>query len=153
MKKLHDVRDAIISDLLGMEDKKLKNKLLAMLNLENLEKKMQRSGFPEKLIEEIIDDFKVVKNERGDKKFSEWMYKLNYKIPEPYQDEVKAENIYTKHKTWIERENVKLEDETELSWQEQSADLTHVSTEARKAQLVLRQRISDLVLNILDSAG
>lgn len=150
MKKLHDVRDTILNDVLGMKNRNKKTKLLAMLNLTNLKSEMNRVKFPAGLIEEILDDFKIVKNERGESGFSEWIFNLNFQIPEPYQSEVKAKNMYTNYGDWIEREIVKLEHETELFWQEQSVDLKHVSIEARKAQLVLRHRISEAVLNILD---
>lgn len=152
MKKLHEGRDAIIYDLLGIENKKLKKKLLATLNLDNLKKEMKRSEFPQGLVTEMLTHFNHVIDEHGENGFSEWMYNLHYQVPEPYQTISTAENVYTKYEEWVEGEIVKLESETKLSWQEQSADLTHVSIEARKAQLVLRQRISDLVLNISDSA-
>lgn len=150
MKKLPDIRDAILYDVLGMKNKEKKNELLAMLNLHNVEMEMNRAKFPKELIEEIIGDFNIIKNERGESGLSEWMYNLHFQIPEPYQNEITAENVYTNYGDWIEREIMKLENETELSWQEQSADLRLVSMEVRKAQLVLRHRISDVVLNVLD---
>lgn len=150
MKKLYGVRDAILYDVLGMKNREKKKKLLALLNLNNLKKEMNNAKFPKKLIVEIIADFNIVKEERGESEFREWIYNLHYQIPELYQNDEIAKNMYTNYGDWIEREITKLEHETELSWQEQSTDFKHVSIKARKAQLVLRHRISDVVLNVLE---
>lgn len=152
MNKSHDARDAILYDILGVENKKLTKQLVATLTLNNLEKEMNRTTFPKGLIKEMRTHFTNIIDEEGENEFSKRMYNLHFQIPEPYEAEDLAEHVYNRYGNWIEREIVNLENETALPWQEQSADLENVSTAARKVQLVLRHRISDVVLNILDLA-
>lgn len=146
MNKSTNFRDTFFYRFLGMENKNHVNKL----TLANLEQEMENEEFPKVLIKEIVAHFNMMINEKGDEKFKHWIFNLHFQILEPFKNELKAENIYNKYEDWIEREIVKLENETDLSWQEQSADLEKVNLKARKAQLVLRHRMTEVVLNVLD---
>lgn len=138
--------DKFLYGFLGMKNKNHLNKL----TLINLEQEMENEKFPKELIKEILANFNKIINEKGDNKFKEWIFNLNCQIPEPFKNELKAKFFYNKYKDWIEYEIVKLESETALSWQKQSDDIEKVNIKSRKTQLVLRHRISDVVLNVLD---
>lgn len=131
-------------DFLGMENKKLDE-----ITLSNLEGKMEEKNFPKKLIEELLVEFNKVINERGESGFQEWIDKLHYQVPDPFGSESKAEEIYKDYGRWVEKEVIDLERETELSWEKQTEDIKGLDMKARKAQLVLRHRISDIVLELL----
>ncbi|WP_051388453.1 hypothetical protein [Virgibacillus salarius] len=130
---------------LGVENKKLDG-----ITLYTLEQKMIDKKFPENLIEELLVEFNKIINERGERGFQKCLVNLNYQVPEPYKSELNAEKMYGYYRKWIEDEVVKLENETKLSWEEQTEDIEDLNIEARKTQLVLRHRISDVVLELLN---
>ncbi|SHH80555.1 hypothetical protein [Virgibacillus chiguensis] len=90
----------------------------------------------------------MIFDEYGKSVFQTWIANLNYQVPEPFRKEEKAEQIYESFTEWMEDEVIKLENETGLPWEEQAEDLANLSIKARKAQLVLRHRISDIVLEL-----
>ncbi|MCC2250461.1 hypothetical protein JUJ52_10860 [Virgibacillus sp. AGTR] len=63
--------------------------------------------------------------------------------------DIDKEKMYRYYRKWIEDEVVKLENETKLSWEEQTEDIEDLNIKARKTQLVLRHR-SDVVLELLN---
>ncbi|TFJ92660.1 hypothetical protein [Lentibacillus salicampi] len=132
-------------DYLGME-----NKNLDELTIYNLGLGMKKEKFPEKLIADILGEFNKIINELGEKKFQEWLFNLHFQIPDPFKNELRAEDIYNNYENWIEREIVNLENETNLSWEKQSEDIANVNMKIRKTQLVLRHRISEVVLDLLN---
>ncbi|MEK5522070.1 hypothetical protein B5V89_19350 [Heyndrickxia sporothermodurans] len=132
-------------DFLGME-----NKNLDEITLYNLEQKMRYEKFPEGLVEEILVEFNKIIVDQGERGFKKWLVNLHYQVPEPFKSELKVEKIYEDYKNWIENEVVNLENETKLSWEEQTEDIRELNIKARKVQLVLRHRISDVVLELLN---
>lgn len=133
------------NDFLGMENKNLDG-----ITLYNLEQKMKYEKFPEKLIEELLVEFNKIINEQGERGFQKWLANLHYQVPNPFRSELKAEKIYKNYRNWIEDEVVNLENETKLSWEEQTEDIEDLNIKARKAQLVLRHRISEMILELLN---
>src|SRR5699024_3114987 len=111
---------------------------------------MKKEKFPEKLIEDTLDEFNKIINELGEQEFREWLVNLHFQIPEPFKNELRAEEIYNNYENWVEREIVNLESETNLSWEKQSEDIANVNIKARKTQLALRHRISEVVLDLLN---
>ncbi|GIP64823.1 hypothetical protein J32TS6_33780 [Virgibacillus pantothenticus] len=137
--------DNFFYSFLGIESNNL-----AGITLHHLEQKMKDEKFPEKLIEEILLEFNQIINQQGEKGFQKWLTNLHYQVPDPFSSELKAANIYSNYRNWIEDEIVKLERETELTWEEQTKDIESFNIKARKAQLVLRHRISEIVLDLLN---
>jgi hypothetical protein len=133
------------NDFLGMENENLDG-----ITLHNLEQKMKHERFPEKLIEELLVEFNKIINKQGEKEFKKQLVNLHYQLPELFRSELKAEKVYKDYRNWIEDEMVNLENETKLSWEEQTEDIEHSNIKAKKAQLVLRHRISEVVLELLN---
>lgn len=121
-----------------------------IITLNQLESKMQESGFDDFLIKDILHLFSKRIEKHGEKEFTNWLTHLNYTIPEEYEDEEVAIQMYGKCESWIEEDVAKLEVETQLSWEEQTGDIHHLDKRARKAQLVIRHRLNDVVLDLMD---
>ncbi|RHW34041.1 hypothetical protein D1B33_14675 [Lysinibacillus yapensis] len=128
----------------------IKNNNLDEITVSNLEQKMKHEKFPKKLIEELLFEFNKMINEQGEIEFQKQLASLHYQVPNLFRSELKAEKIYKDYRNWIEDEVVKLENETKLSWEEQTEDIEDLNITARKAQLVLRQRITEVVLDLLN---
>ncbi|MCT8137689.1 hypothetical protein H1D32_07920 [Anaerobacillus sp. CMMVII] len=122
--------------------------LLDSITLENIQNKLCEMGFNQKFVEEIMNTLEERSN-IGNKKFQEWFYKLNYRLPEEFKDEVFAIKLYDNHRLLIEGEVKKLEKEMNLSWEKQAEDLIDSHEKARKVQLVIRHRLSDIALDLL----
>ncbi|WP_197284359.1 hypothetical protein [Bacillus sp. JCM 19041] len=50
----------------------------------------------------------------------------------------------------MEEQISRLENELKLSWEEQSEDLKELDEKARKVQLILRQRLTNIVFDLVD---
>jgi len=120
------------------------------VSLNNLENMMVAYEFPPGLIEEILADFKKRIEKYGEQPFHIWYSNLHYSIPEEYQDANKAEHIYDTYHAWMENEVEKLESETGLPWEEQTADIQSLNEKAKKTQLVIRHRLSEIQLDLID---
>ncbi|HEY4552895.1 MAG TPA: hypothetical protein VIG80_06850 [Bacillaceae bacterium] len=125
------------------------NKDLNKLTLENIEHAMVQNEFDRGLIRELIIVFKKRVNQDGDERFRRWFSELHYQLPKEFESEAAAEQLYNMHSGWIESETKKLERETKLSWEEQTEDIKHLSVRARKAQLVVRHRLTDIYWDLL----
>ncbi|WHY80587.1 hypothetical protein [Siminovitchia fortis] len=121
-----------------------------MITLDNIERIMVQYGFDEGLIKEIIEVFQKRMKEDGEKAFQVWFNNLNYSPPEEFQNESVASAIYERYSQWFDQEVSRLEKETGLSWQEQSEDIASLSEKARKSQLVLRHRLTDINWDLMD---
>ncbi|WP_025028014.1 hypothetical protein [Caldalkalibacillus mannanilyticus] len=139
MKKLN----RFLNKITGVE------KRLGKLTLPTLESKMDENGFDPQIKEFILQLFQKQIKESGEKEFQLWLYNLSFSVPEELSDEDVASRLYTKHQSWFEQEIQKLEKETGLPFEVQTEDIAHVKLEARKAQLVIRDRIYMIVLEIL----
>jgi hypothetical protein len=135
----------MIKKLLGFKDKKS----LVNITLNNIEDKMYEIGFNKEFSEEIMIILEKRFNEYGEKEFQEWFNGLHYRIPEELKDELLAIKIYDKHSVLIEEQVKVLEKETKLSWEIQTEDLKNVNEKARKVQLVIRDRLSSIALDLL----
>ena len=135
-----------VKEILGMDTKGYS---LNNLTLSNLEKKMKEEKFNDQLINDLIEVLKQRKIKFGEKDFQIWLYALHYKCPDEFQDESFSIKFYERHHSWIEDEIVKLEKETKISWEVQSEDLEKFNIKARKVQLVIRHRLSEIVLELL----
>ncbi|MBR7553451.1 hypothetical protein KC820_04700 [Allobacillus sp. SKP8-2] len=130
-------------DFLWMNNKNLDN-----ISLNNLEKKMNEKGFDDDFIKEIIQAFKQRIDKQGEKQFKNWLVNLHFNCPDEFQNEEKAVQVYDKYCSWIESEVNNLEDETKLSWERQTEDIKELDEKARKTQLVIRHRLSEIVLDL-----
>lgn len=139
MKKLN----RFLNKITGVE------KRLGKLTLPTLEGKMDENGFDPQIKEFILQLFQKRIKESGEKEFQLWLYNLSFSVPEELSDEDVANSLYTKHQSWFEQEIQKLEKETGLSFEVQTEDIAHMQLDARKAQLVIRDRIYMMVLEIL----
>ncbi|MED3791349.1 hypothetical protein P4571_02670 [Niallia alba] len=122
---------------------------LSNLSLSKLEQKMKEDSFEDNLIKDLIVVLKQRLIEFGERDFQKWLYNLNFKYPEDFQDESFAKEIYEKYQFWVEEEIVRLEKETNISWEVQSEDLEKFDIKARKVQLVIRHRLSEIVLELI----
>ncbi|KHF39314.1 hypothetical protein LQ50_15585 [Halalkalibacter okhensis] len=122
---------------------------LSSITLKNIKTKMYEIGFNKSWIEEI----KIVLDSRlsgyGERKFQEWFSSLNYSLPEELRAETVAIKLYEEHSTLVEEQVKKLEEETKLTWGEQTVDLIGLDEKSRKVQLVIRHRLSDIALDLL----
>lgn len=125
------------------------NYSLQNLTLSNLEKKMKEEHFDNNLIKDLIKILEQRIDKLGEKEFQNWLYHLDFKCPEEFQDESVTIKMYENSSSWIEEEIVKLEKEIKLSWEEQSEDLEEFHIKARKVQLVIRHRLYEVVLALL----
>ncbi|MEI5908032.1 hypothetical protein WAK64_13305 [Bacillus spongiae] len=132
-----------IKDIMWLDTKDLSN-----LTLAKLEQKMKEENFEENLLTNVIEVLKQRLVEFGEKDFQEWLYNLNFKCPDEFQDERFAKDIYEKSQFWIEEEILKLEKETKISWEVQAEDLKEFQEKARKIQLIIRHRLSEIVLDL-----
>lgn len=123
---------------------------LRKITLDNIEQMMIQHEFDKGFIEEILAVFEKRIAMHGEKEFQNWFHNLCFKIPEEFQNEKESVGIYRKYSSWMEREVRKLESETGLSWEEQTADIMYFNAKARKAQLVIRHRLSEIALDLLD---
>lgn len=125
------------------------SKDLSNLTLSKLEQKMKEERFDNNLIKDLIEVLKQRVIKFGENDFQKWLYHLSFKCPEEFQDESFAIEIYEKYHSWIEEAIVKLEQETKISWEVQSEDLKKFDIKARKVQLVIRHRLSEIVLELI----
>lgn len=135
----------MIKKLLGFKD----SKSLVNITLNNIEDKMYEIGFNKEFTEEIMIFLEKRFNEYGQKEFQEWFNGLHYRIPEEFKDELIAIKIYDRHSPLIEEQVKELEKETKLSWEIQTEDIKNVNKNARKVQLVIRDRLSSIALELL----
>ncbi|WP_078427753.1 hypothetical protein [Alkalihalobacterium alkalinitrilicum] len=135
----------MIKKLFGFRDRNL----LINITLDNIKNKMYELGFSREFVEEIMIILEKQFNKYGKKEFQEWFYRLNYKLPEEFDDEKVAIKIYEKHSLLIEEQVKRLENETKLSWEIQTEDLQQINERARKVQLVIRDRLSGIALDLL----
>ena len=120
------------------------------ITIHNLALKMKAEQFDNDFIESVLAVFQVRVSKNGEREFQNWIRNLHYRLPEEFQEETTAIQLYEKCEHWIENELAKLEDETKLSWETQAADLNQVDEKARKAQLVIRHRLSEIVLELME---
>lgn len=133
-----------IKDMFWMEDKNLER-----LSLKNLKQQMKENQFDPNFIHELSAAFETRINTQGEAEFKKWLKNLHFKVPEEFEGEKEALQVYEKYQSWIDEEVTKLEDETGLPWERQTEDIQHLNHKARKAQLVIRHRLSEIVLELL----
>lgn len=131
----------------GLKDKQV----LANLTLDNIETKMIEMEFTKGFIEEIMTALANRFDKCGKEEFQEWFYGLNYQLPAEFDNEELATKMYEKHSFFIEEQVKQLEIETTLSWQVQAEDLKHLNKKASKVQLVIRDRLSSIALDLLNN--
>ncbi|WP_100372282.1 hypothetical protein [Bacillus sp. FJAT-45037] len=136
----------MVKKLFGFKDR---NKLVN-ITLDNIQNKMYEMGFYKEFVEEIMIILDNRFNKYGKEKFQEWFNGLNYRLPEDFNDEKVAIKIYEKHSLLIEEQVKKLEKETKLSWEIQTEELKNINEKARKVQLVIRDRLSGIALDLLN---
>ncbi|MDQ0253102.1 putative metal-dependent hydrolase [Evansella vedderi] len=107
-------------------------------------------GFNKNLMVEIITVLEKRMKRDGINLFQNWFKDLHYTLPDEFKDESVTEKIYENYSHWIEGEVKKLEKETGLTWKVQTEDLNGVNERTRKVQLVIRHRLSDIALDLLD---
>ncbi|VEF49153.1 Uncharacterised protein [Bacillus freudenreichii] len=111
---------------------------------------MARYGFNSGVAQEILDVFQKRIERSGEDEFQAWYSNLNYRTPEDFQNEEEAAKLYESYRSWFEQEVSKLEKETGLPWQEQTEDIATLNEKARKSQLVLRHRLSEINWDLMD---
>lgn len=134
----------MIKEILWMNTTDLSN-----LTLSTIKKKMHEENFNRNFVNDLIDVLSKRENKLGKKEFRYWLYTLDFICPEEFQNESYAEEVYHQYHSWIENEVNKLENETKLSWEEQTADIKELSIEARKAQLVIRHRLTEIIMDLV----
>ncbi|MCP8616779.1 hypothetical protein [Salirhabdus salicampi] len=118
--------------------------------LSAIEQGMKRRAFPLEVQQEIMELCDNMMYEKGEQGFQQWAKNLHYRLPTHFAKETVAYNLYHKCPTWIEREIKKLEEEVQLNWEKQAEDLHSQQNEVRKTQLVIRDRLSQLIDDIRD---
>lgn len=132
-------------------DQKRYQEELNKITLEKIEKGMEHYEFSEFVQEVLIGMFKERIQQYGEDEFKMYMYNLHFTVPQEIADERIAIQLYDRNQYWFEKEVKKLESELNLSYEEQSEDLEHLHVKARKVQLVIRHRISGIILDISDN--
>ncbi|RDW17456.1 hypothetical protein [Oceanobacillus chungangensis] len=127
-----------------------KDKPLVNITLDNIQNRMYEIGFNKEFVEEIMIILVKRFNKSGKKEFQEWFNGLHYRIPDEFNDELLAIKIYEKHSLLIEEQIKELEKETKLSWEIQTEELKNINEKARKVQLVIRDRLSGIALDLLN---
>ncbi len=127
-------------------DKDIANKI----TINNLKRKMVENNFDSALIEALVSVFEKRINKNGEKAFQQWIYNLNFNVPEEFQNQERAIKVYQRSSVWFEEEIIKLEKETELPWEIQAEDLINPDERVRKTQLVIRHRLTELTMDLLD---
>lgn len=135
----------MIKKIFGFKDRNS----LENINLNNIQDKLYEIGFNKEFAEEIMIILEKRFNKYGEKEFQEWFNGLHYRVPEELKDELLAIKIYEKHSLLIEEQVKELEKETKLSWEIQTEDLMNINEKARKVQLVIRDRLSGIALDLL----
>ncbi|MFD1020838.1 hypothetical protein [Thalassobacillus hwangdonensis] len=115
-----------------------------------LNEQMVKVGIDQQVIHEWLHLFRKKASEIGEDGLVDWLHKLNYGTPEPYVNEQCAIDFYHRHEQWVKQTVAKLEQEIGLPWEVQAEDLSELDIRARKAQLVIRQRVTDIVLDLED---
>ncbi|MBA4536517.1 hypothetical protein H1Z61_04980 [Bacillus aquiflavi] len=133
-----------LKDVLWVKDDNLSN-----YTLTNIEQMMIKDKFQHEFIKEIIALFRKRIEKYGEKEFQLWFSQLNFTVPEEFQNEKACIQIYEKYHFWFEKEVEKLEKETKLSWEKQTEDIKFLHEKARKVQLVIRHRLSEIQLALL----
>ncbi|MBM7095263.1 hypothetical protein JSY36_05795 [Bacillus sp. H-16] len=131
--------------------KRAEAKQLNRLTIKTVTGKMDEKGFDPKaarLIEGVLEEKRTV---LGDKDFQAWLGELTYTVPGELADEEPALRLYHTNPDWVEREVSALERETKLSWEEQTEDLKHLDDQPRKAQLVVRTRLTEIIDELKDA--
>jgi hypothetical protein len=128
----------------------LKDKKVDRITLEKLEMKMNEEKFDKDFKAEIVSVLKERMEKGDEEEFQKWLSNLHFRVPEEFQDEQTSIRIYERHHQWLEVEVTKLEKETKLSWEIQTEDSANLDDKARKAQLVIRHRLSEIVLDLSD---
>lgn len=136
----------MIRKLFGFKDRNV----LVKITLDNIQNKMYEMGFYKGFVEEIMIILENRFNKYGKEEFQVWFEGLNYRLPEEFNDEKVVINIYEKHSLLIEEHVKKLEQETKLTWEIQTEDLKNSDEKVRKVQLVIRHRLSDIALDLLN---
>lgn len=117
--------------------------------LDDLERKMLEENYDRTVIAKLLSIFESRVSKNGIKKFQKWITSLNYRLPEELENEQVSIDLYDKGQAWFESEVVKLEEETQLTWIAQTEDIKNLDEKARKAQLVIRTRLTELVIDML----
>ncbi|MEC2073759.1 hypothetical protein [Alkalihalophilus marmarensis] len=123
---------------------------LSNITINNIEKKMNEVGFNKSFIEEIKSVLDRRLSKYGEQKFQEWFGSLNYSLPEEFNDETVSIKLYEEHSSLVEEQVKKLEKESKLTWGEQTVDLIGQNEKSRKVKLVIRHRLSDIMLDLLN---
>ncbi|WP_026691006.1 hypothetical protein [Alteribacter aurantiacus] len=97
----------------------------------------------------ILEERRIVLEDKG---FREWLRDLNFDVPGELSEKGAAITLYDKNPGWFEREVKRLEDESERSWRVQTEELEQLDERARKAQLVVRERLTEIVWEIKDGS-
>ncbi len=127
-----------------------KKRSLSKINLINIKNKMIEDRFDPAVIGELLEIFEERINRNGESAFQKWLYELNFSVPEEYQNSEQAIHLYNKASNWLEKEVINLERETRLTWEIQGEDLQEPNEHVRKTQLVIRHRLTEVILDILD---
>ncbi|UCZ54856.1 hypothetical protein LGQ02_08970 [Bacillus shivajii] len=136
----------MIKKLFGFKSRNV----LSNITLDNIQNKMNEMGFNKEFVDEIMIILENRFNKYGKEEFQEWFDGLNYRLPEEFNNEKVAIKIYEKHSLLIEEQVKKLEQETKLSWEIQTEDLKNSNEKVQKVQLVIRHRLSDISLDLLN---
>ncbi|RHW38910.1 hypothetical protein D1B31_13075 [Neobacillus notoginsengisoli] len=118
------------------------------LTLGKIESTMREMEFEQSALEELMVFLEERLKRSGERAFRKWLKYLHYRVPEGYKDEQIAIAFYERHSLWIECEVIKLEQETKRPWEIQAEDLQELDPRAQKAQLVIRHRLSEVVLEL-----
>lgn len=121
------------------------------VSLAALREKMIERKFDKALMNEILTVLQHRIVQDGMEAFQDWIEHLDYRLPEEFEAEGTALRLYEQSSGWLEEEVHKLEQRTKLPWQEQTEDLSERDEQVRKTQLVLRQYLTEMVFEIIDS--
>lgn len=124
---------------------------LNKITLEKIEKGMEAYKFPANIKADLLTFFHERVRQQGINEFRLYMYNLPFTVPQEIENERIAKALYEENEAWFEAEINNLEDALQLTFEVQSEDLNHLHVAARKVQLVIRHRLSEITLDIADN--
>ncbi|MGM8211854.1 hypothetical protein ACLIBH_03560 [Virgibacillus sp. W0430] len=124
---------------------------LNKITLEKIDAGMEAYNFSHDVKNFLLDAFKERIRQQGINEFKMYIYNLHFTVPQEIEDEHTAAQLYELNEVWFDQEVKKLENELKIPFEEQAEDLADKHINVRKTQLVIRHRLSSIILDIADN--
>lgn len=123
---------------------------LKKIKLERISKKMKAAQFDPILRRELVHLFQERIQSKGMETFRSYIYRLNFRIPDEVKDEQACVKMYQTSKQWFDDQIDQFESELGIPFSEQTMDIKTDIPEVKIVQAVIRRRITEIILHIVD---